>query len=382
MSAGRAEVGPATAAADVEPLADGPYRSAAVDRWPRVAMAVAAVALVASAVVVGGDGLTLGLVLGGAAVLFAVRLLLLRPHVQADADGLRLVGLLRTRRVRWADVAGAGARPVAGPLSAVEQCLVVHERTGAARRVRVVRGPVDAGSGVAPRVVELAAALVARAEREQGLVAAPPPPAAPETVVQVGPPSAVVLLLAHLATHGLLVTSAPGAVGPRPVPVGRGSDSTVVGLGALLRRLHDATAGWHPPPDACWGVAPRAPAEVVLHGDVSLDNALWEGTRVVGLVAWDRAHPGPRLVDVAHAAYRFVPLTSPTNPDAPGDLAAQLRRLPLLVAAYGMTDAAGLVEEVRDQLGVLAETSPDAAVYRADLVWLAEHGEQLQVALG
>lgn len=155
------------------PLADGRYRDIATDRWPRVGLTCLAAVTLASVVVIGGDALTLGLVLGAAVSALLLRVLLLRPRLEVSDRGLRLVGLLRARRVPWAAVAGAGARPVPGPLGRVEQCLLVYVRQpGApgtrARRVRVVRGGVDPATGVAAAVAEMAAALVARAEREQG----------------------------------------------------------------------------------------------------------------------------------------------------------------------------------------------------------------------
>jgi len=156
----------ADAGADVEPLADGRYRDDAVDRWPRVGLSAVAAVSILVVVVVGADALSVGLGLGLALVALGARALLLRPRLEVGATGLRLVGVLGARHVSWARVAGAGARPVPGPLGRVEQCLVVHVEGGRKRRVRVVRGGVDRSTGVAPQVADLAAALVERARRE------------------------------------------------------------------------------------------------------------------------------------------------------------------------------------------------------------------------
>ncbi len=152
--------------ADAEPLADGRYRDDAVDRWPRVGLSAVAAVSILVVVVVGADALSVGLGLGLALVALGARALLLRPRLEVGATGLRLVGVLGARHVSWARVAGAGARPVPGPLGRVEQCLVVHVEGGRKRRVRVVRGGVDRATGVAPQVADLAAALVERARRE------------------------------------------------------------------------------------------------------------------------------------------------------------------------------------------------------------------------
>jgi hypothetical protein len=82
-------------------------------------------------------------------------------------------------------------------------------------------------------------------------------------------------------------------------------DSDALQAGArLLRRLHDATEGFDPS-GLDWQFPAEEPAEVVLHGDAAPYNCVFRGGRPVAWIDFDTARPGPRLSDVAYAAYRF-----------------------------------------------------------------------------
>ncbi|HEY7202345.1 MAG TPA: aminoglycoside phosphotransferase family protein, partial [Candidatus Dormibacteraeota bacterium] len=80
-------------------------------------------------------------------------------------------------------------------------------------------------------------------------------------------------------------------------------------LGALLRRYHEAVRGFRPPEGARWR-NPLAPAvgEVVRHGDFAPFNTVWRGHRLVGVIDWDFAQPGPAISDLAYLAWYAVPL--------------------------------------------------------------------------
>ena len=106
--------------------------------------------------------------------------------------------------------------------------------------------------------------------------------------------------------------------------------------GRRLRELHDATADFDTD-GAAWGLERREPAEVICHNDAAPYNMVFdERHRLVGLIDFDAAAPGPRDWDLAHLAYRLVPLHAPDNPDVPpssDDL--RFTRLERLLAAYG-----------------------------------------------
>jgi len=119
-------------------------------------------------------------------------------------------------------------------------------------------------------------------------------------------------------------------------------------LGDLLRRYHEAVRGFQPPDDARWRnpLAPRA-GEVVRHGDFSPFNTVWRGDRVVGLIDWDFAQPGPAISDLAYLAWYAVPLAGDRRACEYGFAGGVDRplRLRTLCAAYGRTTPAEVVEE-------------------------------------
>ena len=75
--------------------------------------------------------------------------------------------------------------------------------------------------------------------------------------------------------------------------------------------LHDATAGFEPPADACWMLEMPGdlPAEVVCHNDFAPTTSSSANGGPVGVIDWETAAPGARVWDVAYAAYRWVPLS-------------------------------------------------------------------------
>lgn len=93
-------------------------------------------------------------------------------------------------------------------------------------------------------------------------------------------------------------------------------------VGAMVRAIHDASAGFEVPPGATWDSAIPAPgAELVCHNDLAPWN-LVTGERWV-FIDWDAAAPSTRLWDLSYAAQTFTlndPRRSPA--DAAADLAA------------------------------------------------------------
>jgi hypothetical protein len=123
-----------------------------------------------------------------------------------------------------------------------------------------------------------------------------------------------------------------------PLPSWAWGDAALRQVGAALRSVHDASASLDLPLDG-WRRAPIQPVEVVCHGDVAPYNTVWRDGRLVAFIDWDYACPGPRGWDLGYAAYRFVPLTSPRNPDVPVTTREeQRRRLEVLCEAYGGAD--------------------------------------------
>ena len=151
-----------------------------------------------------------------------------------------------------------------------------------------------------------------------------------------------------------------GDVPGSPAPDWAGTDAVLADLGRLLRALHDASAGWEPPPGLDWFGRHRVatdmppelaalpgPPELVSHCDVTPQNTVFRDGRPVALIDFDLARPTRRAADVLNTAMWWVPLQAP--PDRPPSLrdADVPARLALFLDAYGPLD--------RDELFRLAE---------------------------
>jgi hypothetical protein len=190
----------------------------------------------------------------------------------------------------------------------------------------------------------------------------------------------------------------PGVVPTYPLPAFVLSGDTLVTVARTLRAYHDATAGFVAPPGAVWQWPSHEPAEVICHNDFAPYNLVFDGTRLAGVIDFDLASPGPRVRDMAYAAYRFVPLTHPANPDVPhARVVEQARRLGLFCAAYGEPRiaprdvVAAAVDALRDLIAFIVRAAAagdpaqravldrgDTAIYERDI----GHLERRRAALG
>jgi Phosphotransferase enzyme family len=178
-----------------------------------------------------------------------------------------------------------------------------------------------------------------------------------------------------------------GEPGFAPVP---SSDEVVAGIGALLRRAHDAQEGFTPPPDAGWDthVAGVDAGEVIGHLDLFWTNVVFRGGRPVALIDWELAAPCTRVLDVALAATYWAAIR------ADGQLAGwsvplerRGERLRILCDAYGLTDvqrASLLAELVAQRRGRLARADWRVTGRQAveeNLAWLERHTPELSASL-
>ena len=132
-----------------------------------------------------------------------------------------------------------------------------------------------------------------------------------------------------------IISLLPGVPATYPLPDFAWTDATLLAVARTLRAFHDASVGFDPPADARWQWPAHDPAEVICHNDFGPYNLMFEHGQIVGVIDLDVASPGPRVWDIAYAAYRFVPLTDPANSDAPFPGAhEQDRRLAAFCAGY------------------------------------------------
>ncbi|MFD0525302.1 aminoglycoside phosphotransferase/kinase family protein [Paractinoplanes durhamensis] len=88
----------------------------------------------------------------------------------------------------------------------------------------------------------------------------------------------------------------PGEVigGRQPWPAWVYRDDTLEQVGRWLRRVHDASATFVPPPDARWFTGDKLqPGMVIGHQDAAPYNAVMDGDRLAGFFDWDTASPSP-----------------------------------------------------------------------------------------
>lgn len=155
------------------------------------------------------------------------------------------------------------------------------------------------------------------------------------------------------------------------------SDDGIWHAGRLLRTLHDATAGFRPPPDAVWHPWPfRAalgtPGTVISHCDAGPWNLAARDGLPFALIDWDTAGPTDRLDEVAATAWWNAQLH---DDDVAGryalpPAAARAAQLRYFLDGYQLTAAArdGLVTRmieyaIRDCAAeaVRAQVTPDSA---------------------
>ncbi|WP_426978128.1 phosphotransferase [Pseudarthrobacter sp. O4] len=176
----------------------------------------------------------------------------------------------------------------------------------------------------------------------------------------------------------------PGDAAHYPLPEWVWSPSVLHDAGALLRRIHEASAELAAA-DVHWQLPTHEPAEVVCHNDVSPYNMVFQKGHLVGLIDFDTASPGPRVWDFAFLAYRLVPLGE-NGGDAAPDENERRGRLDALIDAYGMHfEHRDVFEILAERLGELAdftdghvtatgraEFADHAAMYRRDRASMLE----------
>jgi hypothetical protein len=177
--------------------------------------------------------------------------------------------------------------------------------------------------------------------------------------------ASVQALLAHLRARGLgdavpeprgidargdeVVGRIEGDVPAYPLPAWVWEEGVLLDAARLLRRLHDASAGFALA-GRRWQLPAREPAEVVCHNDFAPHNLVFRDGRLAGVIDFEAAAPGPRAWDLAHLAYRIVPLTTPSDRERDDERAGRLERL---CAAYG-ADTAAVLDLVAPRLDALA----------------------------
>jgi Ser/Thr protein kinase RdoA (MazF antagonist) len=131
----------------------------------------------------------------------------------------------------------------------------------------------------------------------------------------------------------------PGEAVTAPAPAWGLTDAALRSVGALLRRFHDAVAGFDAGPHR-WSASPPPPFDRggITHNDPNLDNVVFRDGRAVALIDFDLAAPGHPVWDVAGTARLWAPLRDPVDtPDV--RRGRELERLRILADAYRLDEA-------------------------------------------
>lgn len=184
---------------------------------------------------------------------------------------------------------------------------------------------------------------------------------------------------------------------PVPLPDAVFREDHLIEAARLLRRYHDVVARFTPSPNARWRLVSPEPREIICHNDWSPWNALFRDDYFVLTLDWDLAGPGPRIWDVANAAFSWVPLIAGAS--AVRDLGERLRRLRLFCDTYGLDERSALVPAMRARLiyvgsfiveqarlgdpGMrkLVEWDTPRRMFEEDVGYLDKHREMLEDAL-
>ena len=146
----------------------------------------------------------------------------------------------------------------------------------------------------------------------------------------------------------------PGTV-YNDLPEGGLDDGLVASAARLLRRYHDMSAAYvgRLSGGEAWMLPAQTPAEVMCHGDYAPYNVTIREGAACAVIDFDTLHPGPRLWDLAYAAYRWAQV----NGAEAGQLERQIRRVRAFLDAYGATEAQrrALPDAVEARLNALIE---------------------------
>jgi hypothetical protein len=140
--------------------------------------------------------------------------------------------------------------------------------------------------------------------------------------------------------HEEILSYVPGTAYNYPLPKIFMYDEMIIGAAKLLKKYHDIGREYLQElrGDEKWMLPAVNPAEVMCHGDFAPYNVTLIDGKPMGIIDFDTLHPGPALWDIAYAVYRFVPFTSPENPDHYDDLDEQIRKMKVFLDSYGATE--------------------------------------------
>lgn len=187
----------------------------------------------------------------------------------------------------------------------------------------------------------------------------------------------------------------PGEAGHYGSPALNWSDESLLNAFQILRQYHDCTVDFVD----SWRVTLQddESGEVICHNDYAPYNLIYQDGQIVGVIDFDHAAPGTRLWDIAHALYRFVPLSTITQKLNLPSMDIK-KRIKIAMAGYGPEDTQGAFEVIYRRVEHLREYTRKMSLsdtenasriireghiesYDEDLAFLLESREWIQSCL-
>jgi aminoglycoside phosphotransferase (APT) family kinase protein len=119
-----------------------------------------------------------------------------------------------------------------------------------------------------------------------------------------------------------------------------------------------------------------------MHTDLGPHNIVFNSSKAVGIIDWEDARPGSRLVDFAHAAWCCADICTGVP------VQEQSRKLWLFCAQYGWKEPAQ-VSQVVDEIAarfqraagahVRSGRGEAARIFETFIQWMGEYGGQLKI---
>ncbi len=180
-----------------------------------------------------------------------------------------------------------------------------------------------------------------------------------------------------------------------------------IAIGQMIRRLHDATATFTPPPDAEWypwcGRSLGGPDRVIGHCDIAPWNIICRDGRPVAFIDWDFAGPTDPRVDLAQACWLSAKLHDDLVAEHEGlpPLEDRARILRAIVDGYGLSadQRAGFIDLIiefiihfnawqADEFHITSQQHPSDPIIgwafawpSRSAAWIHRHRSTLQNAL-
>lgn len=151
----------------------------------------------------------------------------------------------------------------------------------------------------------------------------------------------------------------------------------------LLRDFHDLAA-----------LSPLCgDSETICHHDFAPWNIVFYEGRLVGIIDFDEAKPGERIIDLAYFLWTFLELGAPNKNDA-----AQIQKIVLLSQAYGLKDGQKLVPAILKEQARILVFRKDKALHdpvesertfsagalkriQHEVAWITTHQTSINLAL-